>query len=189
MRQALSMAIDREALIGALYHGTPSCRGRSRTPARGATGSRCSRLTGGACRCRRSTSAKAKRLVKEAGAEGKTITIGTTSQISSLATQANSVRQAAVEIGLKAKIDSVSDRRLHQLLHERLGAQGNRRVSRPPTTRITPIPPASTTRSRSPTAARTSTASRTRRSRTRSRPRAPRRTPTSARRSSPRPAT
>ena len=45
---------------------------------------------------------------RQAGAQGKSITIGTTSEIQSLATAANLVRQAATEIGLKATIDSVS---------------------------------------------------------------------------------
>ena len=51
---------------------------------------------------------KARALIKAAHATGKSITIGTTQQISSLATDANVVRQAAVEIGLKVTIKSVS---------------------------------------------------------------------------------
>jgi peptide/nickel transport system substrate-binding protein len=51
---------------------------------------------------------KAKALIKAAHAAGKSIVIGTTQEISSLATDANVVRQAAVEIGLKVTIKSVS---------------------------------------------------------------------------------
>jgi peptide/nickel transport system substrate-binding protein len=52
--------------------------------------------------------AKAKALIKAAHATGKSITIGTTQEISSLATDANVVRQAAIQIGLKVTIKSVS---------------------------------------------------------------------------------
>lgn len=52
--------------------------------------------------------AKAKALVKAAGAEGKTLTIGTTQEVENLATAANIVRQAAEQIGLRVQIRSVS---------------------------------------------------------------------------------
>ncbi len=52
--------------------------------------------------------AKAKQLVQRAGATGKTIVIGTSSEINPLQTAANAVRQAALSIGLKAKFKSVS---------------------------------------------------------------------------------
>jgi len=51
---------------------------------------------------------KGKKLVQEAGATGKTIVIGTSNEINSLQTAANAVRQAAISIGLKAKLKSVS---------------------------------------------------------------------------------
>jgi len=46
--------------------------------------------------------------VKQAGAAGKTIVIGTTGEVNSLQTAANAIRQAAISIGLKAKFKSVS---------------------------------------------------------------------------------
>ena len=51
---------------------------------------------------------KGKQLVEEAGAAGKTIVIGTSNEIQSLQTAANAIRQAAISIGLKAKLKSVS---------------------------------------------------------------------------------
>lgn len=52
--------------------------------------------------------AAAKKLIKEAGAEGQTVTIGMTNEVSSISTAANAVRAAAESIGLKVKLKSVS---------------------------------------------------------------------------------
>jgi peptide/nickel transport system substrate-binding protein len=52
--------------------------------------------------------AKAKQLIQQAGAAGKEIVIGTSSEVNSLETAANAVRQAAISIGLKARLKSVS---------------------------------------------------------------------------------
>ena len=72
--------------------------------------------------------AKGKQLVKEAGATGKTIVIGTSSEINSLQTAANAVRQAAISIGLKAKLKSVSAANYINFFTDAPGAQGRRRV-------------------------------------------------------------
>jgi peptide/nickel transport system substrate-binding protein len=52
--------------------------------------------------------AKAKQLVKAAGAVGKTFTIGTSSQISNIAQETGAYEQAANAIGLKTVLKSVS---------------------------------------------------------------------------------
>ena len=52
--------------------------------------------------------AKAKKLVQEAGATGQTITIGTSSQIASIAAETGAYQAAAEAIGLKVKLKSVS---------------------------------------------------------------------------------
>ncbi len=52
--------------------------------------------------------AKAKKLVKEAGAVGKTITIGTSSQIANIAAVTGAYQQAANAIGLKTVLHDVS---------------------------------------------------------------------------------
>jgi peptide/nickel transport system substrate-binding protein len=108
VRRALSMAIDREALIEALYHGHAQLPRAIENPGAWGYGQSVFQRNWQSLPVPTVDLAKAKRLIKQAGAEGKSITIATTSSITSLATAANSIRQAAVEIGLKAKIDSVS---------------------------------------------------------------------------------
>ena len=108
VRQALSMAVDRKAYINTLYKGyarmprtlaNPGTWGYEKDvfqadwdklpePARNV--------------------AKAKQLIQQAGAAGKEIVIGTSSEVNSLETAANAVRQAAISIGLKARLKSVS---------------------------------------------------------------------------------
>jgi len=51
---------------------------------------------------------KAKQLIKEAGAEGKTVNIGMSNEIPTLATEAKAVQSAAQSIGLKANLVSLS---------------------------------------------------------------------------------
>ena len=52
--------------------------------------------------------AQAKKLVKEAGVAGQTITIGTSSQIASISAETGAYQQAAEAIGLKVVLKSVS---------------------------------------------------------------------------------
>ena len=52
--------------------------------------------------------AAARKLVQQAGAAGQTITIGTSSQMPSIAAVTGAYQQAAEAIGLKVKLDSVS---------------------------------------------------------------------------------
>jgi len=108
VRQALSMAINREALIQALYHGHAQLPRTIENPGAWGYGQSVFQADWDRLPVPTVNIAKAKRLIRQAGAEGQSITIGTTSSINSLATDANSVRQAAVSIGLKATIDSVS---------------------------------------------------------------------------------
>jgi peptide/nickel transport system substrate-binding protein len=108
VRQALSMAINREALIEALYHGHAQLPRAIENPGAWGYGQSVFQRNWQSLPVPKLDVAKGKQLVKQAGAEGKTITIATTSSINSLATAADSVRQAADSIGLNAKIDSVS---------------------------------------------------------------------------------
>ncbi len=108
VRQALSMAINREALIEALYHGHAQLPRAIENPGAWGYGESVFQRNWESLPVPTVNVDKAKQLVKEAGAKGKTITIATTSSINSLATASNAVRQAADEIGLNAKIDSVS---------------------------------------------------------------------------------
>jgi peptide/nickel transport system substrate-binding protein len=108
VRQALSMAIDRKAYINALYGGygvlprtlaNPGTWGYERAVFR-KDWNRLPEPT--------QDVAKAKQLVQQAGATGKTIVIGTSSEINPLQIEAEAIRQAALSIGLKAKFKSAS---------------------------------------------------------------------------------
>jgi peptide/nickel transport system substrate-binding protein len=52
--------------------------------------------------------AEAKKLIAQAGVAGQTITIGTSDEVSSLAVETGAYQQAAVAIGLKVTLKSVS---------------------------------------------------------------------------------
>jgi peptide/nickel transport system substrate-binding protein len=108
VRQALSMAIDRSAYISTIYHGYGQLPRALENPGAWGYGKTVFQADWNRLPVPTVDLAKARALVKAAGAEGKSITIGTTGQIQSLATAANLVRQAATEIGLKVTIDSVS---------------------------------------------------------------------------------
>ena len=105
VRQALSMAIDRQALHRPRStRARRSCRGRCPTRARGATHATCSRPPGTTLPEPDAELAEAKALIQQAGATGKTITLGTSSELIPLNTAAQAVQSAAQAIGLKAKL-------------------------------------------------------------------------------------
>jgi peptide/nickel transport system substrate-binding protein len=108
VRRALSMAIDRKAYIESLYKGHALIPRTLANPGswgfqRDVFQADWDKLAdpGGDV-------AEAKQLVEQAGATGKEIVIGTSSEVNSLQTAANAVRQAAISIGLKARFKSVS---------------------------------------------------------------------------------
>ena len=70
----------------------------------------------------------AKALIQEAGAEGKTIRLGTSCGASALNTEAQAVQSAAEAIGLKAELEVTSAGQLHQLLHRPRGPRARRRL-------------------------------------------------------------
>ena len=182
------MAINREALIeAALSRRTRSCRARSRTLVPGDTASRCSSATGRVCRCRRSTSPRRKAAGQGGRRQGQ-VDHDRHHQLRSTRwpPPPTSVRQAADEIGLNAKIDSVSAANYIDLFESAVGAQGRRHVPDLQLPGLRRPRRRSTTPSRCRAAARTSTTSAIRRSPRRSRRRGPPPTPTSAPRSSPR---
>jgi peptide/nickel transport system substrate-binding protein len=108
VRQALSMAIDRSAYIQAIYHGYAQLPRAAENPGAWGYGKTVFARDWARLPVPTVNIAKARSLIKAAGATGESITIGTTSEVQSLATAANLVRQAATEIGLKASIKSVS---------------------------------------------------------------------------------
>ena len=108
VRQALSMAIDRQAYIDTLYKGYALLPRTLANP--GTWGYQRDVFQADWDKQPEPTRdvAKATQLVKDAGATGQEIVIGTSSEINSLVTAANAVRQAAISIGLKAQLKSVS---------------------------------------------------------------------------------
>lgn len=108
VRQALSMAINRSAYITAIYHGFAQLPRALENPGAWGYGKPVFQRDWDRLPVPRVDIAKAQALVKAAGAQGKTITIGTTQEIENLATSANIIRQAADQIGLKVQIKSVS---------------------------------------------------------------------------------
>jgi peptide/nickel transport system substrate-binding protein len=108
VRQALSDAIDRKAYINSLYSGQAQL---PRTLANSGTWGYERDVFKKDWDSRPDPTmdvAKGKQLIQQAGATGKTIVIGTSSEINSLQTAANAIRQAAISVGLKAKFKSLS---------------------------------------------------------------------------------
>lgn len=108
VRQALSMAIDRTAYVSAAYHGYAQVTRTLENPGQWGYGRDVFEKDWTRLPAPTVQVTKARALIKAAGATGKSITIGSTSQIQNLATASNLVRQAATEIGLNATIKSVS---------------------------------------------------------------------------------
>jgi peptide/nickel transport system substrate-binding protein len=108
VRQALSMAVDRKAYINTLYSGYAMLPRTLANPGTWGYQRNVFEQDWNNLPDPVQNVAKAKQLVQQAGATGKTLVIGTTSEINSLQTAANAVRQAALSIGLKAKFKSVS---------------------------------------------------------------------------------
>jgi peptide/nickel transport system substrate-binding protein len=108
VRKALSMAIDRQPLIDQLYKGAA-------TLPRALSGSGTWGYAPGVFQAAWDALPDpvvdlegAKALIKEAGAEGKTIRLGTSSELIPLNTEAQAVQSAAESIGLKAELESTS---------------------------------------------------------------------------------
>ena len=108
VRQALSMAIDRKAYINALYGGYGVLPRTLANPGTWGYERDVFRKDWNSLPEPTQDVAKAKQLVQQAGATGKTIVIGTSSEINPLQIEAEAIRQAALSIGLKAKFKSAS---------------------------------------------------------------------------------
>lgn len=108
VRRALSMAIDRQGLIDQIYKGTARLPRSLFNP--GTWGYAPDVFSKGwdALPDPKLDLEGAKALIKEAGAEGKTITLGTSAELAAVNTEAQAVQSAAQAIGLKANLESVS---------------------------------------------------------------------------------
>jgi peptide/nickel transport system substrate-binding protein len=108
VRQALSMAIDRQPLIDQLYKGTAQLPRALSNPGTWGYAPDVFKAAWDGLPEPKVDLAGAKALIQQAGATGKTITLGTSSELLSLNTEAQAMQSAAQAIGLKAKLQSVS---------------------------------------------------------------------------------
>jgi peptide/nickel transport system substrate-binding protein len=108
VRQALSLALDRESIIQSEYKGAAMMPKWIANPGTFGYSTDVFNRAYNAAPYAAQNLAKARQLIKEAGATGQTITIGTSNEISSIAIETGAYQQAAEAIGLKVKLHSVS---------------------------------------------------------------------------------
>src|SRR5689334_16010360 len=108
VRQALSLALDRKGIIDSVYKGAALMPRWVSNPGTFGYGKSVFNAAYASSPAVSQNIAKAKKLVQDAGATGKTITIGTSSQLADISADAGAYQAAAQAIGLKAVLKSVS---------------------------------------------------------------------------------
>jgi peptide/nickel transport system substrate-binding protein len=108
VRQALSLALDRKSIINSVYKGAALMPRWLSNPGTFGYGKSVFNAAYASSPVPEQNIAQAKKLVQAAGATGKTITIGTSSQLSDISADAGAYQAAAQAIGLKAVLKSVS---------------------------------------------------------------------------------
>ncbi|HMD25370.1 MAG TPA: ABC transporter substrate-binding protein [Streptosporangiaceae bacterium] len=108
VRQALSLAVNRQSIINAVYKGAALMPKWLANPGAFGYGTSVFDRAYQASPALTENLAEAKKLIAQAGVAGQTITIGTSSEVSSIAFEAAAYQQAAVAIGLKVTLKSVS---------------------------------------------------------------------------------
>jgi peptide/nickel transport system substrate-binding protein len=108
VRQALSMALDRQGIIDSVYRGAALMPRWLSNPGTFGYGKSVFDAAYAKAPVMTQNIAAAKKLVQQAGATGKTITIGTSSQLSDIAAVTGAYQAAAQAIGLNVKLKSVS---------------------------------------------------------------------------------
>ena len=108
VRQALSMALDRQAIISNVYDGAALMPRWLANPGTFGYGTSVFDAAYDSSPVLNQNLAQAKKLVKEAGVAGQTITIGTSSELASISAETGAYQQAAEAIGLKVVLRSVS---------------------------------------------------------------------------------
>jgi peptide/nickel transport system substrate-binding protein len=108
VRRALSLALNRQGLINSVYQGAALMPRWLSNPGTFGYGRSVFGNAYDSSPVMAQNIAEAKKLVKQAGATGKTITIGTTSQLAVFAGDAAAYQAAAQAIGLKVVLKSVS---------------------------------------------------------------------------------
>jgi peptide/nickel transport system substrate-binding protein len=108
VRQALSLALNRQSIINSVYKGAATMPKWLANPGVFGYGTSAFDRAYEASPTMTENLAAAKKLIAQAGVAGQTITIGTSSEVSSLAVETGAYQQAAVAIGLKVTLKSVS---------------------------------------------------------------------------------
>jgi peptide/nickel transport system substrate-binding protein len=108
VRQALSMALDRQGIIDTIYKGAALMPKSLSAPGTWGYGRSVFQSAWDALPDITQNIDAAKKLVQDAGATGKTITIGMSSELANLATEASAYQSAAESIGMHVKLKSVS---------------------------------------------------------------------------------
>ncbi len=108
VRQALSLALDRQAIISNVYQGAALMPRWLANPGTFGYGRSVFDAAYNKSPVLAQDLAKARNLAHAAGVTGQTITIGTSSQLTSIATVTGAYQQAAQAIGLKVVLKSVS---------------------------------------------------------------------------------
>ena len=108
VRQALSLALDRKSVIKTVYEGAALMPHWLANPGTFGYGKQVFNAAYDSSPVLNQNLAAARKLVQQAGAAGQTITIGTTSQIPSIAAETGAYQAAAAAIGLNVSLKSVS---------------------------------------------------------------------------------
>jgi peptide/nickel transport system substrate-binding protein len=108
VRQALSLALNRQSIISTVYRGAALMPKWLANPGSFGYGTSVFDKAYAAAPTLNQNLAQARKLIKEAGVAGQTITIGTSNEISSTAIETGAYQAAAESIGLKVVLDSVS---------------------------------------------------------------------------------
>jgi len=108
VRQALSMALGRQAIISNVYDGAALMPRWLANPGTFGYGTSVFDAAYNSSPVLNQNLAQAKKLAKDAGVSGQTITIGTSSQLASISAETGAYQQAAEAIGLKVVLKSVS---------------------------------------------------------------------------------
>jgi peptide/nickel transport system substrate-binding protein len=108
VRQALSLALNRQSIINSVYKGAALMPKWLANPGAFGYGASVFDRAYQASPTLSQNLAAAKKLIAQAGVAGQTITIGTTSEVSTIAFETGAYQQAATAIGLKVALKSVS---------------------------------------------------------------------------------
>jgi len=108
VRKALSLALNRKGIIDSVYKGAAMLPRWLSNPGTFGYGQSVFNAAYAKSPVLKQDITAAKKLVQEAGATGKTITIGTSSQLADISADAGAYQAAAQAIGLKVQLKSVS---------------------------------------------------------------------------------